>query len=189
MADLTTLANAKQWIGITGSTDDAMLTRLVSASSDYITMWLGRDITLQTYNSYRDGIPGNIMVLRNYPVVSVSTVTIDGNVVPAAVYPSVGASPSPGFIFDNYSIMLVGGVYAFTRGFQNVYFSYQAGYSTIPTEIEQAALELVALRYKERDRIGMVSKAIGGETTTYSQKDISDSIETTLANYRRVMQP
>ncbi len=189
MADLTTLVNVKQWLGVTGTADDSLLARLISASSDYITMWLGRDITLQAYISYRDGSDGRVMILRNYPVVSVSLLSVDGVPIPAAVYSAPGALPSPGFLFDQYSVSLVGGVYSFTRGIANVYAAYQAGFATVPTEIEQAAIELISLRYKERDRIGQISKSIGGEVVSYSQKDISDSIETTLSNYKRVMQP
>jgi hypothetical protein len=189
MADLTTLPNVKQWLGVQSVADDSLLSRLISASSDFITTWLGRDVTLQSYNSYRDGSDGNVMICRNYPVQSVSLLSIDGNVVPAAVFVSPWALPSPGFVFDQFSIMLVGGVYRFTRGYQNVYISYQAGYSTIPTEIEQAAIELISIRYKERDHIGQISKNIGGEIISYSQKDITDSIQTTLGQYQRVMQP
>jgi hypothetical protein len=45
----------------------------------------------------------------------------------------------------------------------------------------------VALRYRERSRIGEVARAIGGgETVSYSQKDMSDSIKTLIQQYRIV---
>ena len=53
--------------------------------------------------------------------------------------------------------------------------------------LAQACIELVCLRYRERSRIGEVSKALGGgETVTYSQKDMSDDIKTILSRYRAV---
>ena len=46
---------------------------------------------------------------------------------------------------------------------------------------------LVALRYRERTRIGEVSKSMGGaETVSYSQKDMTDSIKTLIEQYRIV---
>ena len=181
MADLTTIANAKSWLSITTSTDDALLTRLISACSDYIQTWLNRDIASQPYVSKRNGPGGSRMMFKNYPVSAVTYLKIDGVVIPTSV------NGSPGYVFDDYSLMLVGEVYTFTRGFQNVELSYTAGFATTPNEIEQACIELVAMRYKERDRIGQVSKSIGGETVTFSQKDFSDSIETTLSNYKKVI--
>ena len=57
----------------------------------------------------------------------------------------------------------------------------------IPPELAQACIELVALRYRERSRIGEVARAIGGgETVSYSQKDMSDSIKTLIQQYRIV---
>lgn len=179
MADLTSLANAKSWLGVSGSSDDALLTRLISASSDYIQTWLNRSIVQSAYTNTRNGNGGKRMMFRDYPVASISSLVIDQQSVPASI------AGGAGYVFNDTAIMLIG--YSFTRGFQNVVITYTAGYLVIPTEIEQACIELVSLRYKDRDRIGMVSKAIGGETTSYSQKDMSDSIETTLANYKKVV--
>jgi hypothetical protein len=45
----------------------------------------------------------------------------------------------------------------------------------------------VVLRYRERTRIGEMSRSLGGaETVSYSQKDMSDSIKTLLTQHRRV---
>lgn len=180
MADLTTLANTKSWLSVSSATDDALLSRLISAASDYIQTWLNRDIAMATYTSARDGNSGRRLMTKNYPVLSVTSVIIDQQIIPASV------NGGAGYVFDSTSIMLIGG-YQFTRGFQNVSVTYVAGYATTPNEIEQATIELVAMRYKERDRIGQVSKSIGGETVTFSQKDFSDSIETTLTNYKKVI--
>ena len=45
----------------------------------------------------------------------------------------------------------------------------------------------MALRYRERTRIGEVSRSLGGaETVAYAQKDMSDAIKTLLQQYRLV---
>ena len=73
--------------------------------------------------------------------------------------------------------------------FQNVAVTYTAGFAATPPEIEQACIELVALRYKERDRIGHVSKGIAGETVTFQQKDMPPDVQTLLDQYRRTFAP
>lgn len=181
MADLTTLAKVKEWLGEATSANDPVLSRLISASSDYIQAWLNRDIAQATYSSYRDGNSGVRIMTRNYPVTAVTTVKIDNQTIPLSV------NGSNGYVFNETSVALIG--YRFTRGIQNVYLSYTAGYATTPNEIEQACIEMVSLRFKEKGRIGVVSKGMAGETITFSQKDMTDSIESTLSQYRRVMIP
>jgi hypothetical protein len=77
--------------------------------------------------------------------------------------------------------------YAVPRKAGCVSLQYTAGYAVPPADLSQACIELVALRYRERGRIGEVAKAIGGgQTVSYSQKDMSDSIKSLIQQYRRV---
>jgi len=179
--DLTTLANVKAWFAppLTTTTDDALLTRLISAASDFILSWLDRDLALQSYTEPRDGSGGNRLSFANTPVTSVQSLSIDGLAIPAAP-----DAISPGFVYSATQLYLRG--YRFCRGVQNVAIAYTAGYAATPLEVEQACIELVALRYRERERIGHVSKSLAGETVSFSQKDMSDDIKTLLSLYRRV---
>jgi hypothetical protein len=75
----------------------------------------------------------------------------------------------------------------FPVGYNTVVVAYTAGYATTPLDVAQACIELVALRYRERTRIGEVSRSLGGaETVSYSQKDMSDGTRTLLQQYRLV---
>lgn len=179
-SDLTTLANVKQWLNVSINTDDLLLTRLITATSGFIQSYLNRQLISQIYIENRSGNNGNLMLFANYPATAVSAVTIDGTAIPSA--PDVKTA---GYRFDSVSIFLNG--YAFTRGFNNCVLSYTAGYSSIPLEIEQACFELIGLRYKERDRIGHVSKSLGGETVAFVQKDMTDDVKTILKNYKKVV--
>jgi hypothetical protein len=182
--DLTTLADVKAWLQ-TGqsafpSTDDAMLTRLITAASQYIQTWLNRRIAQADYIEVRDGTGGHRLQFASFPVAAVLSLTIDGIAVPPC-----SSSWTAGYIFSPTQLAVRG--YGFTRRVQNVVVVYTAGYTTTPPEIAQACIELVALRYRDRTRIGEVSRAIGGgETVTYSQKDMSAAITTMLQQYRAV---
>ena len=65
-----------------------------------------------------------------------------------------------------------------------------AGYTTVPLEIEQACIELVALRYRlERQHPGVVADHIGtsaGDGVTYSQKDMNPWMKRTLEQFKEV---
>lgn len=180
--DLTTLDNVKAWFAppLTTTADDALLARLVTAASAFIQTWLGRTIAATSYSETRNGFGGTRLFLRHRPVVSVASLTIDGIDVPPAAGPG-----QPGYLFDDGSLYLAG--YAFSRGGQNVTVAYTAGYAATPPEIEQACIELVALRYKERDRIGQVSKNLAGEVVAFTQKDMPADVQTLLDQYRAVV--
>jgi hypothetical protein len=182
--DLTTLANVKTWFSppLTTTADDALLTRLVTAASQYIQIWLGRQIASQNYTETRDGAGGRKLVLGNAPVTAVATLSIDGIAIPPASGPSAA-----GYVFSPTTIYLQS--YLFTPGYQNVAVVYTAGYAVTPPELEQACIELVALRYKERDRIGQVSKNLSGETVSFTQKDVPADVETVLEQYKRIFAP
>ena len=179
MADLTTLANAKSWLGITAASDDVLLSRLVSSASDFIQSWLNRQIAAQQYTDTWDGHGEKRASTSAYPIKAVASVVIDGVSIPQSTAPTV-----PGWVASKTQIALIG--YRFTDGVQNCTATYTAGFAVTPNEIEQACIELVGLRYKNRDRIGLNSKGANGETTSYSQVDLSGAITDTLNQYRKV---
>jgi hypothetical protein len=202
--DLTTLSDVKAWLQTGQSafpiTDDALLTRLVTAASQYIQTWLNRQIALQDWIEVRDGL-GTALGPRDvryqfaaFPVTAVSLVVVDGLTIPAIpgspVAPLGTAAVSTfatqaGYLFTPTQIVIRG--YPVPSKAGCVTLQYTAGYPVTPPDLAQACIELVALRYRERTRIGEVSKSMGGaETVSYSQKDMSDSIKALIQQYRIV---
>lgn len=182
--DLTTLADVKAWLQTGQATfpasDDALLTRLVAAASQYIQTWLNRQIAAADFLEVRDGTGGHRLQFACSPVTAVLSLSIDGQDVPAAA-----PFKAAGYRFSTTQLSVRG--YRFNRGAQNVVVAYTAGYSTTPPEVAQACIELIALRYRERTRIGEVSRSLGGaETVAYAQKDMSDAVKTLLQQYRLV---
>jgi hypothetical protein len=182
--DLTTLENVKGWLSppLTSTGDDALLTRLITAASQFIETWLNRAVATQSYAETRDGDGGRRLVFAHTPVTAIASLTIDGIAIPPAP-----DAASPGFVFSPTVLYLQG--WRFTPGYQNVVASYTAGYDATPPEIEQACIELVVLRYKERDRIGQVSKNLAGEVVAFAQKDMPADVQTLIDQYRRNFTP
>jgi aspartate aminotransferase-like enzyme len=120
------------------------------------------------------------MPFYDYPVVALNSLTIDGR----SISPYVQGSGSIGYLFDIKTLYLKNGV--FEKGIQNIAINYDAGYQTIPYEIEQVTIDLIALKYKQRERIGLLSVHMGTETTTYSRTDLTDDAKKLLQQYQRV---
>jgi hypothetical protein len=184
--DLCQLSDVTAWLQ-TGqnpfpTVDDALLTRLVTAASQFIRTWLQRQIAVTDWIEIRDGNGGQRLAFANFPVTQVWSLSIDGLTIPPS---PPGGGFGAGYVFSPTELALRG--YVFTRRAQNVSVTYTAGYASVPPDIAQACIELVCQRYRERARIGEVSKAlISGETVTYSQKDMSDDVMTLLSQYRAV---
>lgn len=256
--DLTTLENVKGWLNISTANDDALLNRLISASSKFVQSWLNRQLSVIDQTVTRNGTGTSMLAFGDQPVLAVASVVIAGQAIPASV-----DGVSAGYVFDARMLYLIG--YKFPMGMQNVKIAYTYGYrksaeasiipasatytifaaslalpwnadisvnytggaalvkvtsspsvgqytcldvggiwtytfsaadagrgigitySYTPPEIEQAVIELVSLRHRERNRIGENSKSIGGEVVSYSVKDMPDSVKTILNNYRRVV--
>ena len=180
--DLTVVTNLEGWLGLTNIAPPIpdQLQRLVTAVSMWMQSWMSRTIRSQAYAETRDGNGGNRLILSNEPVTAVASVVVDGKIIPPS--PFFGQS---GFIFTGTAIVLTG--YLFNRGDANVVINYTGGFTTTPPDLEQACLDLAALRWKERDRIGHVSKSIAGETVTFVVKDMSDFVKTTLEKYDSVV--
>ena len=177
--DLTSVAAVALYLGQPASQDADLLQTLVTAASAFIVGWTGCSFASAQYSELRDGTGRETLVLANQPVTAVASLTIDGVAVPAS-----GGWPQPGYGFDASCVYLFGR--SFTPGRRNVAIAYTAGYAAVPLDLAQAAIELVAYRYRLKDKTGLVSEGALQQTTAYSQADMPASVKSALAPYRRV---
>lgn len=179
-----TLSDLKEWLGIPvgTTTSDALLTRLLDAATAFMDSYMERDGLLTAARTEtRNGNGNRRLMTKHWPVTAVSSVVINGQAVPLS--PSWDVT---GYCIDRDSIVLRNRV--FEDGVQNVSISYTAGFSAVPPDIEQACIELAGMKFRTRDTTasGFVSKSLAGETISFSQKDMSSSVRSTLNEYRAV---
>jgi hypothetical protein len=203
--DLCQLADVKGWLQ-TGqnafpSTDDALLSRLITAASQFIASWLGRPIAQADWLEVRDGL-GTIADTRLqfacFPVSAVLSVTVDGVAVTPLPTPAPAApagavilpTAAAGYLFSPTQLVIRG--MCVPRKAQCIALQYTAGYAVVPPDLAQACIELVALKYRERSRIGERARALGGggtaayTTAAFSLRDLTTDIQTLLSQYRAV---
>lgn len=178
--NLTTVENVKGYLAINTAADDALLDRLVTSASEYIQTWLNRSLGVATYSEVFDGTNSNVRMVANYPITAVQSVTVDTQSIALA-----SDALSSGYGFAERRVVLRG--YRFTQGVLNCTINYTAGYAAVPADLGQACIEMVANRYREKDRIGLVSKGLAGETIAFSQKDMPDAVRTVLNVYKKVV--
>ncbi len=192
--DLTTLAAVKEWLNIptATTTSDAILQRLVTNISAQMQTWMSRNIKQASYTETYNGSGTPMQALRNTPILSVQSLAINGVVVPQASTPT-----SYGYLFDENLLYLVGAIFpqstyfgqggSFPQNAQNVVVSYTAGYAEVPADLAQACIEWVGYAYRSRDRIGMSSGAIAGQSVGYITGTMPDSVKSAIQQYKRVV--
>lgn len=198
-SQLTTLSDVKAFLALgtaVGATDDPLLSRIITAVSQYIETYCNRVFAQATYTETRNGNGRRSLSFLQFPVTTVTTVTVDGVSIPARpafgsgsfnVVNFTGGGAGAGYVFDTQTLYLDG--YAFSRGKQNVTLTYQAGFPSIPYDLGQACIDLVSLCYRRRDRIGVTGKGVGPEHISYMVGKIPDDVLMTLDQYTRVVLP
>jgi hypothetical protein len=141
-SDLAILSDVKTWLAGSsglGSSDDALLARLITDVSGAIYAYLCRSTLLpRVVNERYDGNGKERLYLRNYPVTAISSLVIGQTAITAAPTPGVGVSWQAGYLLDPWDGTPPGWPQAldlrghhFHPGRQNVLVSYAAGYQVV----------------------------------------------------------
>jgi len=158
----TTVASIKTNFNMTLSTHDTLLGNLITQKEKQIKVFCGRDFEQTTYNSndensLYDGDGTDTLLLRQFPIVSVTSLFDDPDRSYGA---SSQISSSDYMIYANEGKIVLDGL-TFTRGRQNIKVVYSAGYSTIPEDLKSACEMLVFADYIEH--IAQVNTAVSDE--------------------------
>lgn len=228
--DLVSVQQVADWLATNAQptpvtaddTDNIQLA--ITAFSSYVLKLTGRgpsDGSIPTaspfiapvaYNEWYDGSGTVRQFLRNWPVQSVTALTIGPLTIPASTGWSV-----PGYVIDEgkrslslrggggyvNGILTVGfgsggfGSYGNNgRGFcnnvfwdapQNVNVQYTAGFSGVPIDLEQCALKVVAQTIRRRQWIGQKSQSMaqGAGTVSYTDLEMDKDDVRKIEFYRR----
>jgi len=176
--DLCQVADVKAFLDITNSDKDALLQTLITNASAFVLNQINRNLLSEAYQEVRNGTGSDRIAFWQYPVSAVASVSVDGVPIPLAT-----SAQASGYLFDTNMLYLRG--HRFSFGVQNVAIQYTAGYASIPADLSQACVEIVAAKYKRRTDIHISGKAINGESVTFNQLDLPKSAASTLSNYAR----
>lgn len=178
MADLTTLAKVKEFLGIGDTLTDAVLSTLVSQVSRAIEAHCHRTFADTNYTEYHDGDLANEVPLRQYPIISITSVHEDT----ARAFGSSALVSADDYTFEKDSGLLLVD-YRLPRGNRNVKVVYRAGYATIPTDVELAANKWAGVEFNRRKSGGSVSESLGNYSTSYEVGPVPKDVDNILEPY------
>lgn len=190
---LSTLSRAKAYLEISGDSKDTIVTLALNHATDAIEGFCKRHFLRQTYtNEIYDGSGGDTLVLRNWPVSSVSSLQVntsgdsteswntiessryhvyeDGRIVLAGGRANFSAGDSPNFIDapKKYRVTYVAG-YLIDFDQENTVASH-----TLPAELEYACLKLTSAIVNTRKNEGLQNVRVGDLSMSFRSDIMTD---------------
>lgn len=185
--ELTTTANLKTLLGISSTSQDSLLALIKASVEQFAKTYTGRDLLVTAYTEYYDGDDGAILRVNQHPIVSVTSIHTD----PARDFEAASLVPSDDIIGDarSYALGFIELLtYRFLRGMKSVKVVYSAGYATVPADLSQAVMLIVAKQFKvaEKKMFAEGSYQVGNMTVTLSPDAFPKDAMKVLDSYRRV---
>jgi hypothetical protein len=182
--DLCTVNDLAAWLPNYNHNDDTNLQNLITYGSVQVLTYLNRPHILAsvigTLSETYDGNDSDRILPHYFPIIAVTAVSVDGVAITQSTLPTLS-----GFVWDSRRILLRG--FCFCRGVQNVQVSYTAGYSAVPLDLKQAAIEGFALAYRQRTHIGEKSSSMSGQVTmAFDLSDVPERSSAVFNQYRRI---
>lgn len=132
MYDLTTLAACKLWLGSSNDNSDTLISQQITEISSMVMGWLnGPTFLKKTRTEFYDGKGRVALALKNFPVLSITSVQSAGRNIPVSSSWPLQAGyflePWDGDVPSNLQSVLLNG-YWFSKGYGSVQIVYTTGY-------------------------------------------------------------
>jgi uncharacterized phiE125 gp8 family phage protein len=193
---LTSLINLKSYLNISVETYDTLLENLIDRATALFESFTGRNLMARDYsydsssddydadNAILDGNGFDQIILPQYPINSVTTLRINEIEIDArdGIY-------SLGYVVDAKAGIIRLAGYLFSEGWGNVELEYNAGYSAVPKDLEQAVIEQAAWMHKQSGEggslLGVTSVTIADDPVAFMLKDLLPSVKMALERYKK----
>ena len=178
---------------ITDNSEDEFIDQLALATTAYVENFCRRSFAKTAYTESYDGTGTDVLILRNWPVNSVTEINIDpartfgaSTIVLASTYVVSTNSGRVQLINQVDNILVTGGL--FSKGIKNVQVKYDAGYldtASVPWDLKLGAMRWASTLRTRRTAAGIRSRTIGGYSVTYAEGDqIPKVVKDLIGHYR-----
>ena len=191
---LISLADVKTYLtraGVAfGSDNDTILEMLINSVSTWVRSFVGRNLIQTTHTEYYNGGGGTDLILKNRPIISVTTVHVDA----LRAWGTSSLIASGDIMINKPSGILTcwNNTGWWERGEANIKVVYSAGYAIadIPSDIQLAICRTVDKHWRDgysQRRLDVSSESIGDKTSSYAGPQFSKDVEAILTRYRSLL--
>jgi len=161
----------------------AILASIGSGVQDAIERRIGRHLDVQMHTDVLDGTGKTVLSLPWDPVVSVTSVSVNGSSLTVSS-PNTNSYPPTTIIVRDFCTLVRTDGEVFPEGVANVIVVYSAGFSVPPDAIVTAGVQWGAAIFRDRDRVGIASTGVAGQTTSFT-RELPGYVERAVAAYTR----
>lgn len=192
---LITLSDLQEFLGIDGFGNASLLERAINRATALFEDATARKLSARDYsydstsedydpdNAALNGTGTSELALPQYPVNSLTTLRIDELSIDerASVYDT-------GWVLDKKNGIVTAQGYIFTLGNKNIELVYNAGFSTIPSDLAEAACEQAAWFFKQSspggNLLGVSAKNLADGSVSYAARELLSSVKPVIERYR-----
>jgi hypothetical protein len=192
---ITTLNKVKEYLNIATAdvANDAILNNAIATATTFIDSYCRQNIVQTTNVRFFLGEPNfttpNTLIFRNYPVNSISLIR-EKDLTPDATFSNL--STNDFYLFNTNKVSYLqklNGAFNYRKIYE---ITFVSGYATVPKDIEQVAIEIVAIQFNESSKgkgnlaILDVARNLGGvnETQKSSKEYLNKRWKQVLDFYR-----
>lgn len=161
---IVSLEDVKTFLGIAedDTSQDNRLAPVVDAFCVYIPTYLGRILEETEFeDELYDGTGLPTLVLKNYPITEITSITVNGDDFPEVTYEE-RMSSIIGYYIHNANNGILMNLSIWPRGRGNILISYKAGYDEIPADIIYATLKTMEHYWALNKRsAGVLGESLG----------------------------
>jgi len=210
---LTTLESVKIYLGITDDTSqDAAIEQLINSVSADIANRCNREFGIASFIEKMPGSGRQKLLLNNYPIMKVVSVTADDIVLDVTDYDVV---PAEGILLKSKGVWNAPGCHCtLAYGYgetplekfsdldvpdtQNITVEYTAGYilpqngtmetpATLPGDLEMACIKMIATDINRKGSEHEQAEALGPLNSTFLVNDYLQSVIDVLERYKKMV--
>lgn len=165
---LTTIDKVKEFMGGQESDkDDLRITSCLTRASAFIERYCRRTFLQATYTGEMyDGSDTDTLTLLNFPIIGTPTVLEAGAALVVGTDPAVTANLDVVVMAREGRLRRMAAKW-YSWPPHNYKVTYDAGFTSVPDEIVEAAIELTLVMLKEKERAGLAQHTTGAVTSTY----------------------
>ena len=185
---LSTLAQAKLFLGITDTDNDNLIITLINSATDWLEKQFGgRRMKLTSYVELYDGNGSPDLFLRNFEVKTITSIELRTSNSPET-FEVVDAG---NYVVDKKIGRVNLGSSIFEKGVQNYRVTYEAGFDFatdgIPSDLQLLCDMVISKTFNLRKSEGISSESLGAYSVTYIEDAVKgdEEIRSMIASYKK----
>lgn len=183
---ITTAAKVKTAFDIDSTADDTRLADLISAVETMIEKRFGLTIAAASSSEDYNGNGTSVLVLRRFPTVSIADVWVSTD-LPRVFDATTVLTADEDYILDaDFGVLHRTDGLVFPRGPKTVRVSSSYGFSSVPADLERAAIETIGSKlFKSKDKLyHLTSESRGdGSITGIRWEDVPPDAKEVFESY------